>query len=93
MQAIAGLKRTLYPYQKEGVERFLSQGRLLLADDMGLGKTAQAISSTDILWRSEEDSSKGLIIAPASLKAAVGSRVGQLLRPADRGRRRLAART
>ena len=66
-QAIQGLKRTLYPYQKEGVERFLSEGRLLLADDMGLGKTAQAISSTDILWRSRKIR-RGLIIAPASLK-------------------------
>jgi superfamily II DNA or RNA helicase len=66
-QAISGLKRTLYPYQQEGVERFLSQGRLLLADDMGLGKTAQAISSTDILWRSKRIR-RGLIIAPASLK-------------------------
>jgi hypothetical protein len=66
-EAIKGLKRTLYPYQKAGVERFLSQGRLLLADDMGLGKTAQAISCTDILWRSRRIR-KGLIIAPASLK-------------------------
>ncbi len=66
-EAIKGLKRTLYPYQKEGVERFLGQGRLLLADDMGLGKTAQAISCTDILWRSRRIR-KGLIIAPASLK-------------------------
>ena len=65
--AIEGLKRTLYPYQKEGVERFLTDGRLLLADDMGLGKTAQAISSTDILWRSRRIR-RGLIIAPASLK-------------------------
>ena len=66
-QAIGGLKRHLYPYQREGVERFLSQGRLLLADDMGLGKTAQAISSTDILWRARKVR-RGLIIAPASLK-------------------------
>ncbi len=66
-EAIRGLKRTLYPYQREGVERFLSEGRLLLADDMGLGKTAQAISSADILWRSRRIR-RGLIIAPASLK-------------------------
>jgi SNF2-related domain len=66
-QAIEGLKRTLYPYQKEGVGRFLAEGRLLLADDMGLGKTAQAISSVDILWRSRRIR-RGLIIAPASLK-------------------------
>src|SRR5262249_48049724 len=45
----ANLKRPLYPYQREGVERFLEVGRLLLADDMGLGKTAQAIAVADIL--------------------------------------------
>jgi superfamily II DNA or RNA helicase len=67
VEALRGLKRTLYPYQKEGVERFLGQGRLLLADDMGLGKTAQAISCTDILWRTRRIR-KGLIIAPAALK-------------------------
>jgi len=65
--AFKGLKRTLYPYQREGVERFLDAGRLLLADDMGLGKTAQAISACDILWRTGRIR-RGLIIAPASLK-------------------------
>src|SRR4051794_23317273 len=65
--AFQGLKRTLYPYQREGVERFLAVGRLLLADDMGLGKTAQAIASCDVLWRTRRIR-RGLIIAPASLK-------------------------
>ncbi|MEJ7639054.1 MAG: SNF2-related protein, partial [Singulisphaera sp.] len=65
--AFLGLKRTLYPYQREGVERFLAAGRLLLADDMGLGKTAQAIASCEILWRTRRIR-RGLIIAPASLK-------------------------
>ncbi|HMB05434.1 MAG TPA: DEAD/DEAH box helicase [Isosphaeraceae bacterium] len=65
--AIKGLKRPLYPYQREGVERFLAEGRLLLADDMGLGKTAQAIAAADILWRARRIR-RGLIIAPASLK-------------------------
>ena len=65
--AMKGLKRTLYPYQREGVERFLSLGRLLLADDMGLGKTAQAIAACEVLWRAKRIR-RGLIIAPASLK-------------------------
>jgi superfamily II DNA or RNA helicase len=65
--AFKGLKRHLYPYQREGVERFLALGRLLLADDMGLGKTAQAIASSEILWRTKRIR-RGLIIAPASLK-------------------------
>ena len=64
---LKGLKRALYPYQREGVERFLAVGRLLLADDMGLGKTAQAIASCHILWRAGRVR-RGLVIAPASLK-------------------------
>ena len=64
---LKGLKRVLYPYQIEGVERFLTGCQLLLADDMGLGKTAQAIAATDLLWRSRRIK-RGLIIAPASLK-------------------------
>jgi superfamily II DNA or RNA helicase len=65
--AIKGLKRTLYPYQREGVTRFLSAGRLLLADDMGLGKTAQAIACCEILGRAGRVR-RGLLIVPASLK-------------------------
>jgi superfamily II DNA or RNA helicase len=65
--AFRGMKRTLYSYQREGVERFLATGRLLLADDMGLGKTAQAITCCDILKRTGRIR-RGLIIAPASLK-------------------------
>ena len=62
-----GLSRTLYPYQREGVKRFLRTTRLLLADDMGLGKTAQAIACCSVLWRAGRVK-RGLIIAPASLK-------------------------
>ena len=65
--AIKELKRPLYPYQREGVDRFLAAGRLLLADDMGLGKTAQAIACCNILRHSGRVR-RGLIIAPASLK-------------------------
>jgi superfamily II DNA or RNA helicase len=66
--AIKQLKRPLYPYQRAGVDRFLSAGQLLLADDMGLGKTAQAIACCHIL-RLSGRIRRGLIIAPASLKA------------------------
>jgi hypothetical protein len=65
--ALKGLKCPLYPYQLDGVKRFLETGRLLLADDMGLGKTAQAIACCDVLWRTDRVK-RGLIIAPASLK-------------------------
>jgi superfamily II DNA or RNA helicase len=61
------LRRSLYPYQRDGVERFLMAGRMLLADDMGLGKTAQAIACADILRRTGRIR-RGMIIAPASLK-------------------------
>lgn len=62
------LRRKLYPYQREGVERFIAAGRLLLADDMGLGKTAQAIASCHVVWRSGI-AKRGLIVVPASLKS------------------------
>ena len=65
--AMRGLKRPLYPYQRDGVKRFLETGRLLLADDMGLGKTAQAIVCCEILWRTGRVR-RGLVIAPAALK-------------------------
>jgi hypothetical protein len=65
--ALKGLKRPLYTYQREGVERFLAAGRLLLADDMGLGKTAQAISCCHALQRAGRVR-RGLIVAPAALK-------------------------
>jgi superfamily II DNA or RNA helicase len=64
---LRGLKRHLYPYQREGVARFLRAGRLLLADDMGLGKTAQAIASCHALIGAKHVS-RTLIVAPASLK-------------------------
>ena len=61
------LKLPLYPYQLEGVRRFLSTGRLLLADDMGLGKTAQAIASGHALFHAGRVK-RGLLVVPAALK-------------------------
>ena len=65
--ALAHLRRKLFPYQEEGVRRFLATGRLLLADDMGLGKTAQAIAGCHVLHATGRVK-KGLIIVPAALK-------------------------
>jgi superfamily II DNA or RNA helicase len=65
--ALHTLKQSLYPYQHDGVERFLARGRLLLADDMGLGKTAQAIAACHALWHTGRVH-RGLIIVPAALK-------------------------
>jgi superfamily II DNA or RNA helicase len=64
---LRGFKRKLYPYQREGVSKFLRAGRLLLADDMGLGKTAQAIASCHALIRGGFVK-RAMIVTPASLK-------------------------
>jgi superfamily II DNA or RNA helicase len=60
-------KRRLFPYQQQGVDRFLASGQLLLADDMGLGKTTQAIAIMNRLWSSGLVR-RGLLVVPAALK-------------------------
>jgi hypothetical protein len=66
-EVLRGLKHRLFPYQREGVRRAVTTGRLLLADDMGLGKTAQAIGACHALWKLGKVR-RGLLIVPASLK-------------------------
>jgi superfamily II DNA or RNA helicase len=66
-RALARSKRRLYAYQKEGVRRFLVEGRLVLADDMGLGKTTQAIVASSALFDAGLVQ-RGLFVVPASLK-------------------------
>lgn len=66
-RALRTLKQSLYAYQRQGVERFFVQGRLLLADDMGLGKTAQAIAVCHALWHTGRVR-RGLLVVPAALK-------------------------
>ncbi len=66
-QALGRAKRRLYAYQKEGVSRFLAEGRLVLADDMGLGKTTQAIVGASALFDAGIIR-RGLLVVPASLK-------------------------
>lgn len=65
---VSGLSRTLYPYQREGLERFLATGRLLLGDDMGLGKTTQAIAACHALFVTGRIE-RGLLVVPSPLKA------------------------
>jgi superfamily II DNA or RNA helicase len=65
--ALRQLRRPLYAYQSEGVERMLETGRLVLADDMGLGKTAQAIAVCHTLLHAHRIE-RGLLVVPASLK-------------------------
>ncbi len=64
---LRGFRRQLFPYQRQGVARFLQSGRLLLADDMGLGKTTQAIAAIFALFQ-HGHVQRGLLIVPASLK-------------------------
>lgn len=66
--SLHGLRRKLYPYQREGVVRLLDRERLLLADDMGLGKTIQAAAACHALYRAGRVR-RGLVITPASLKS------------------------
>ena len=64
---LRSLRRQLYPYQRQGVRRFLEQGRMLLADDMGLGKTTQAIACCHALFEAGRVD-HGLLIVPAALR-------------------------
>jgi len=68
MKALSTLRRKLYPYQREGVRRFLEAGCLLLADDMGLGKTTQAVAACHALFEVGRVK-RGLLIVPAALKS------------------------
>jgi hypothetical protein len=66
--ALATFQLKLYPYQRQSAQRFLQEGRLLLADDMGLGKTIQAAAIGHTLVHGGQVQ-RGLIITPASLKS------------------------
>ena len=68
VKALSTLRRKLYPYQREGVRRFLETGCLLLADDMGLGKTTQAVAACHALFEIGRVK-RGLLIVPAALKS------------------------
>ena len=45
----------LFGYQKDGIERLLSNRSVLLADEMGLGKTIQAVAALRMLVGAPRD--------------------------------------
>jgi len=57
---------SLFPYQKEGVNRLLSEPGVLLADEMGLGKTIQVLAALRVL-KARLALGPVLIVAPAGL--------------------------
>ncbi|BES91962.1 Hypothetical protein NTJ_04770 [Nesidiocoris tenuis] len=59
------LLRTLFPFQKEGVQFAISRnGRCLIADEMGLGKTVQALAVADYYHQDWPI----LIVCPSSMR-------------------------
>ncbi|MEM1058401.1 MAG: DEAD/DEAH box helicase [Verrucomicrobiota bacterium] len=66
----AGLKATLRPYQKEGLDflSYTAQLRMgaILADDMGLGKTVQALAWL-LRMREQDGQAPTLVVCPASV--------------------------
>ena len=61
------LWRTLFPYQKKGIEHALNKfgGRCLLADDMGLGKTRQALA---FIGHCHSSTNRVLVACPSYLR-------------------------
>ena len=68
-ETIFEMKKTMFPYQEEGVERLLKGRRVLLADEMGLGKTVQAIGALNSLTKRKQAAQKlkVLIVCPKSV--------------------------
>jgi SNF2 family DNA or RNA helicase len=56
----------LFPYQKSGIARLLTEPSVLLADEMGLGKTIQALAALRILV-SRGEAHRILLVCPAGL--------------------------
>jgi len=56
----------LFPYQKSGIARLLTEPSVLLADEMGLGKTIQALAELRILV-SRGEAHRVLLVCPAGL--------------------------
>ena len=78
---VPGLKKQLFPFQKEGVA-FIEKrdGRALIADEMGLGKTIQAAAWLQL----HPEKRPAIILCPASLKLNWAKEIRETLSTGDR---------
>ncbi len=62
-----GVPSTLHDFQWDGVAFLYRAHTALLADEMGLGKTVQAAVALALLLQAQNEISRAIIVAPASL--------------------------
>lgn len=77
---VPGLKKQLFPFQKQGVA-FIEKrgGRALIADEMGLGKTIQAAAWLQL----HPEKRPAIILCPASLKLNWAKEIRETLSTKD----------
>ena len=69
-------KGTLWPYQKEAVDRMVERGQMLLGMVMGAGKTPTTLGAIEQL-KEYGDVDRCLVVVPASLKYQWAREIGK----------------